>query len=111
MKPITWCSDSLDRIRAFPEMARHKAGQQLNRVQQGFEPQDWKPMTGIWPGVCEIRIHQAGEYRVIYLARFAEAIYVLHAFNKKSRKTPGHDLEIATARFRALADMRRRLSP
>ena len=106
MKPIAWCGDSLDCIREFPEAARRKAGQQLNRLQHGYEPHDWKPLTSVGGGVCEIRVHQEGEYRVLYVAKLAEAIYVLHAFGKKSRKAPKRELAIASSRFRALVDTR-----
>ena len=108
MKPILWCGDSLDRIRDFPELARRKVGQQLNRLQHGEEPHDWKPMQAIGLGVGEIRIHQPGEYRVIFVAKFAESVYVLHAFAKKSRKTARRDLKIAGMRFSALVEMRKR---
>jgi phage-related protein len=111
LKPVYWCADSLDRIRDFPDVARRKLGQQLNRLQHGEEPFDWKPMQAIGPGVGEIRVHQPGEYRLFYVAKFAEAVYVLHAFAKKSRKTPKRDLAIAVTRFRALIETRKRLSP
>lgn len=109
MKPITWCGDSLECVREFPQEARRKAGQQLNRLQYGLDPQDWKPMPGVGLGVREIRIHEVGEHRVLYVAKFAEAVYVLHAFAKKSQKTPKQDLDTAAKRFRALVDERRRL--
>ena len=67
--------------------ARRAAGYQLERVQSGLEPADWRPMKGIGAGVCEIRIHGAVEHRVLYVATFPEAVYVLHAFEKKSRRT------------------------
>lgn len=66
-------------------------------------------MNGVGAGVCEIRLHEAGEHRVMYVAKFAEAVYVLHAFVKKSQKTPKRDLDITAARFRALLETRRRL--
>jgi phage-related protein len=108
MKLITWCGDSLRRIREFPEEARHEAGHQLNRVQHGIDPDDWKPMPTVDLSVREIRIHEEGEYRVLYLAKFAEAVYVLHAFNKKTRKTPKRDIDLASERFRAVIEERKR---
>lgn len=108
-KRIAWCGDSLDRVRKFPEAARRKVGQQLNRVQHGYEPHDWKPLTMVGAGVCEIRVHQEGEYRVLYVAKFVETVYVLHAFAKKSRKAPKRELAIASVRFRALLSSRRGL--
>jgi phage-related protein len=103
MKPVEFLGDSLDRLRAFPEGARHDAGFQLERVQRGLDPDDWKPMTSIGPGVREIRVRDAaGVFRVIYVATWADAIYVLHAFQKKTQRTSKRDLMIAEIRFRTL---------
>lgn len=77
----------------FPGEVRREAGYQLARVQAGKDPADWKPMPSVGLGVNEIRVREdSGAFRVIYVARFAEAIYVLHAFQKKAQKTPeaGH---------------------
>jgi phage-related protein len=102
-KPVTFHGDSLDRLRDFPEDARRQAGHELYQVQKGLDPSDWKPMPTIGPGVREIRIRDAvGVYRVIYLAAMADAIHVLHAFQKKSRKTAQRDLDVAAARLRQL---------
>jgi phage-related protein len=108
MKPIIWSGDSLQRIRDFPDEPRSKAGHQLNRVQRGREPEDWKPMTTVGAGAQEIRIHQDGEFRVIYVAKFAEAIYVLHAFQKKTRKTSQKDIDLSSNRYRIIVDERKR---
>ena len=103
MKPVEFLGDSLDRLRAFPEDARHDAGFQLERVQRGLDPDDWKPMKGIGPGVREIRVRDvAGAFRVIYVTTWADAVYVLHAFQKKSRQTSTRDVAIAEMRFRTL---------
>jgi phage-related protein len=103
MKPIAFLGDSLDRLRAFPERARREAGFQLDRVQRGFDPDDWKPMTTIDPSVREIRIRElSGAFRIVYVANFAEAIYVLHAFQKKSQRTSPRDLALAKLRLREL---------
>jgi phage-related protein len=90
----------LDELRAFPEPARRKAGQQLLKVQQGLSPDDWRPMTSVGPGVAEIRIHTGGEHRVLYLAKFEEAVYVLHAFEKRSRRTARLNREVGRKRLR-----------
>jgi phage-related protein len=93
----------LKSIRDFPEDARHDVGYQLDKIQRGDQPEDFKPMPGIGKGVEEIRVSEpSGAYRVIYLARRAEAVYVLHAFQKKTQATPKKDLEIARHRFRGL---------
>lgn len=101
-KPIFWLGSSRSDLRAFPTDARRVAGFQLRRVQQGLEPNDWKPMPGVGPGVQEIRMHTGLEHRVFYVAKFAEGIDVLHAFEKRTRKTPKRDLDLARDRFRIL---------
>jgi phage-related protein len=102
---VRWLGSSLEDLRAFPEDARRAAGYQLGRVQQGLLPTDWKPMTTVGSGVIEIRVHTRVEHRVFYVARFEDAVYVLHAFEKRTRQTPQR--EIALAR-RRLADLNRR---
>jgi len=93
------------KLRAFPEAARQEAGFQLYRVQRGLDPIDWKPMTTIGGGVREIRIRdEAGAYRVIYVATFAQAVHVLHAFQKKTQRTAKRDLDLAASRLRGFAN-------
>jgi phage-related protein len=106
-KPLVWLDDSRTRVRDFPKVARQRVGFELWEVQRGADPSDWKPMTSAGPGVREIRIHAEGEFRVLYIARFEEAVYVLHAFEKKSRRTPKADVDLANARYRALVNARR----
>ena len=106
MKPITWLGDSLDQVRAFPDDARREAGFELGEVQKGLDPSDWKPMTGVGAGVKEIRIRTENEYRVMYVAKFAEAVYVLHAFTKKTQQTPKKDIDLASQRYRELVNER-----
>jgi len=103
LKPIEWKGSSYADLFEFPRAARHDAGYQLERVQSGEEPDDWKPMPSIGPGVREIRVHEdSGEFRVIYLATRPEAVYVLHAFQKKSQKTSRMDLALAIKRFKTI---------
>ncbi len=85
-------------LRAFPQTARDVAGHQLYLVQKGGEPDDWKPMNDIGSGVRENRVHAVTQYRVIYVAKFEEAIYVLHLFEKRSRKTAKKDIALARRR-------------
>ena len=106
-KPLIWLGSSRSALREFPEDARRVAGFQLRRVQQGLEPNDWKPMTAVGVGVKEIRIHTGLEHRVLYLARFAEGVYVLHAFEKRTRTTSKRDTDISRQRFRVLIENRR----
>lgn len=106
-KPLRFCGNALGDLKAFPETARQKAGHQLDQVQQGREPDDWKPMKSVGPGVREIRIYdQVGAFRVIYIAQFEEAVYVLHCFPKKTQKTAKTDLDTAARRLRALKQER-----
>lgn len=106
MKEIRWIGTSKQRTKAFPDQAMYDAGHQLRQVQRGLEPADWKPLPTIGPGVVEIRVHVAGEYRVIYLAKYPEAIYVLHAFQKKTQKTPQRDIDIARAAYAEIQQKR-----
>jgi phage-related protein len=105
-KAILWLGSSRSEVRAFPRDARRLAGFQIRLVQQGVEPSDWKPMPTIGPGVREIRIHTTAEHRVCYVAKFGEAIYVLHAFEKRTRKTSQHSVELARQRYQALVAQR-----
>jgi phage-related protein len=103
MKPAVFLGNSLAHLRRFPNPARRELGYQLEQVQQGRDPDDWKPMTSIGSGVREIRVRdESGAFRVIYVASFADSVYVLHAFQKKSRRTSPTDVALAEARFRAL---------
>jgi phage-related protein len=95
MKPIEFSGRSLEAIRNFPAPVRREAGHQLDRVQRGLNPLDWKPIPIIGKGVREIRLRNNGQYRIIYLATLGARIYVLHAFRKKSQKTLKQDIYIA----------------
>ena len=102
MKKISFLGDSLARLRDFPDDARSEAGHQLSEVQNGLDPDDWKPMKTIGPGVREIRIREkSGAFRVIYLATLPDAVLVLHAFQKKTQATPRKDIDLAASRLRA----------
>jgi phage-related protein len=102
MKPLNFIGSSLDDLRNFPEEARKAAGFELYAIQRGLEPSDWKPMPSIGRGVKEIRIHVLGEWRIVYIAKFEDAVHVLHAFQKKTRKTSQHNVEIARKRFKQI---------
>lgn len=102
-KDLEFVGSSYDDLIAFPADARHEAGYQLDRVQQGEEPKDWKPMSTIGVGVCEIRLREAGgAFRVIYVAKFEKTVYVLHCFQKKTQKMEQRDIDLATRRYRHL---------
>ena len=67
-------------------------------------PADWKPMLNVGSGIYEIRVHVLGEWRVIYVAKFAHAVYVLHAFQKKTQQTRKEDIELASTRYKQLKE-------
>ncbi len=102
MKPIQFVGSSLDDLRDFPAEVRRQAGFELDAVQRGFDPSDWKPMSDIGAGVREIRIHVFGEWRIIYVAKLETAIFVLHAFQKKTQQTSREDVELARRRYRQI---------
>lgn len=105
-KPLEFVGASQKEMQAFPKPARRAAGDGLRMVQRGDTPQDWKPMTTVGPGACELRVRtdEGGtvHHRVIYVAKFPEAVYVLHAFEKKTRHTPRINVEVAVARYKQL---------
>lgn len=103
-KPLYFVGSALEDLRAFPRASRQEAGYQLDRVQSGLDPSDWKPMPTVGHGVREIRIHYKGQYRVIYMAKFDNAVYVLHAFQKKTQKTRKQDIEIAKRRIKLIKE-------
>jgi phage-related protein len=108
-KPIEFLGTALSDLRAFPLVARRDAGHQLDQVQRGREPDDWKPMETVGAGAKEIRIRDVtGAFRVIYVAKFAEAVYVMHCFQKKTAKTSKADLDLAAKRYRELVKERHR---
>jgi phage-related protein len=103
MKPVVWIGDSRKSVQSFPAAAQSDLGYQLEGVQDGRQPDDFKAMPSIGSGVEEIRTWvESGTYRVIYIARLSEAVYVLHAFQKKSQQTSQNDIELARSRLKAL---------
>jgi len=102
MKPLKFVGSSLEDLQDFPVEARRAAGFELWAVQRGLLPSDWKAMPSVGAGAHEIRIHILGEWRIIYVAKFAKAVYVLHAFQKKTRKTREADIAIAARRFKQI---------
>jgi len=103
MKRIEFRGDSREALRNYPEYARRRAGHQLEMVQLGRDPDDWKPMNTIGVGVREIRVRdERGIFRVLYVAKFGDTIYVLHCFQKKKQKTSSGDVDIASRRYKEL---------
>src|SRR5438270_9760427 len=107
LRPITWLGDSLARLRASPADIRSDAGYQLGLVQRGESPADFRPMPDVGAGVMEIRLHGEREFRIFYVARFKEAVYVLHSFVKKTRATRKADIDLGKTRYAAMLDERR----
>ena len=99
IKDVIFEGDSLEQIQAFPDRARQRAGYEVYLVQIGKDPTSWKPFSSIGFGVREIRIVAGLQYRVIYVAKFADKVHVLHAFRKKSQKTKNSDINIARKRL------------
>lgn len=105
-KQLSWLGDSLDQVKTFSDEAKRSAGHQLGLIQSGLEPEDWKPMDTVGSGVKEIRIRFEKSYRVLYVAKFSEAVYVLHAFVKKTQKTSKKDIDLGADRYKALIKSR-----
>lgn len=112
-KPLHWVGASYRELTSFPEEARREAGYALGELQLGRLPDDWKPVETVGPGACEVRIQSwdggVTQHRVVYVAKFREAIYVLHAFPKKSEQTSPHNLQVARARYREMLALRESL--
>lgn len=101
MKPIAFEGNSLAVVRAFPAGVRAIFGFQLDKVQRGLEPDDFRSLSTVGQGVYEIRVRDAsGAYRVIYIAKFDNAVHVLHAFKKKTQRTAKADMDVARERLR-----------
>lgn len=105
MKPLKFIGSSEDDLAAFPKEAKGLAGNELWQVQLGLMPSDWKPMLNVGAGAYEIRVRVLDERRVIYVAKFADAVYVLHAFQKKTQQTRKEDIALAAARYRQLKEI------
>jgi len=102
LKPVVFQGDSLDSICAFPDNAKRRAGYELDRVQHGLNPTDWKSMPSVGAGIREIRIKTGLQFRVIYIVRLSDGIHVLHAFQKKTQKTSKRDIDLAKKRLQSL---------
>ncbi|EKT1335118.1 type II toxin-antitoxin system RelE/ParE family toxin [Salmonella enterica subsp. enterica] len=108
-KQLAFIDSSLDDLRSFPESPRQEMGFQLDLVQQGIDPDDWKPFSAVGAGVREIRVRDTdGIYRAIYIAKFEEAVYVLHCFQKKTQTTSKHDVDLAKRRYKELVAERKK---
>ena len=104
MKTLRFVGSSLDDLKNFPAEARREAGFELDAVQRGLMPSDFKPMLAVGAGAYEIRVRVLGEWRIIYVAKFERAVYVLHAFQKKTQKARKEDIELAARRYRLVEE-------
>lgn len=95
MQTLIFVGSSLDVIREFPEVFCREMGRQLLRIQR-------KPMKTIGPGVREVRINVGGQYRAFYVTNIGNAVYVIHAFHKKTQKTGAKDIALGKQRFRQI---------
>jgi len=104
MKPLEFLGSSQKDLREMPADARHALGVELMTVQLGGEPGDFKPMPDVGAGAYEIRYRDrgSGAFRVMYVAKFADAVYVLHAFQKKTQKTAKYDIDLAAKRYKMI---------
>jgi phage-related protein len=100
-RKVTFIGSSREDMQDFPADAKADLGKQLWAVQNDKEPKDWKPMPSIGPGVRELRTQEAsGAFRVVYVARIAGKVHVLHAFQKKTQQTAQKDIDLAKRRLR-----------
>lgn len=106
MNPLMFVGSSRDDMANFPREARRECGRELDRVQRGLMPRDFKPMVNVGRGVYEIRVHVLSEWRVLYVARRDDAVYVLHAFQKTMAKTAKPDIDMAKRRYKQLENER-----
>lgn len=104
---VLWVGSTRNDLRAFPKEARRRAGHELYQVQRGLDPSDWKPTPSVGAGVREIRIHTGLEHRIVYIAKFEEGVYALHAFEKTTRRTSRSDIELARKRLKEVMRTRR----
>ena len=106
MKDVEFVGSSDDDLRAFPQVARQRAGYQLHLVQSGRDPSDWKSMRTVGPGCREVRIRDAGDaYRVFYVASIGDTVFVLHCFQKKSQRTATSDINLGKQRYKQMKEL------
>jgi phage-related protein len=104
VKPVEFLGTSRSDLREFPAAVRFAIGRELLNVQQGLMPSDFKPMPAVGKGVYEIRVHIDGAWRAMYVAKFEEAVYVLHVFQKKTQQTPQDELKLAAQRYKMIGE-------
>lgn len=107
MKRIIWLGNTHEIVKGYSKIVKQEIGYNLDNIQRGLDPYDWKPISSVGDGVKEIRIHEENEYRVLYVAKFEESIYVLHAFIKKTQQILKRDIELAKQRYIKMFEMRR----
>lgn len=106
MKKITWLGNTHETIKGYSRTVKQEVGYNLDKVQRGVAPSDWKPMNSVGAGVKEIRVHEANEYRVLYVAKYEESVYVLHSFVKKTEQTLQREISLAKQRYSEMLRLR-----
>lgn len=105
LRPIHFEGSSLEDLKALPKKARQAIGFQLERVQAGADPTNWKPVTGLGKGITgvrEIRVEiDSNIYRSAYVTKFGETIAVLHCWSKKTEKMSASDKQLIVDRYRS----------
>lgn len=110
MKITKFIGNTLETIRQFPSEAKRLAGHAIDNVQRGEMPDDWKPMTTVGHGVYEIRIRTnltKEQYRIFYVAKFEDAVYILHAFQKKTQQTSQQDIDAGRRAYQQVLEERK----
>lgn len=102
LKELEFVGSSLNDLKEFPLDARREVGYELDAVQRGLMPSDFKPMPTVGAGAYEVRINVKGAWRVIYVAKFEDKVYVLHAFQKKTQATRQEDIDLAARRYKQI---------
>lgn len=107
-KELAFIGSSLDYLREFPQHVRGLAGAELRRIQRGEQPLQGRSMRIIGAGTFEIKMKDhKGAFRVFYVTKFKEMIYVLHAFQKKSQKTSRKDIALGQQRYKEMLELRK----
>ena len=110
MRKVAWVGTSLEEMQELPKAIRKAVGFQIHLLQEGVDPDDFKPMPSVGSGVYEIRVrNELGQNtgRCFYVVKFKEAIFILHAFEKKKQKTPKANLDKGQERYKELLNYMR----
>ncbi len=111
MSDLYWCGSSLGDLRAFPKSAKISLGREIDRLEHGALPINYKPLKSLGKGITgvyEIRTSDDGKiYRVAYVAKFGDDIVILHCWNKKTQTTSESDKKLIVKRYREFQEEKR----